>query len=253
MADLSTPPLVFDVLSAPITVLVGHFGAGKTEIAVNLALGWRERGEAVSIVDLDLVKPYFRTRLLREEFAARGIDLVVPPDDRLYADLPILVPEVRGAVGRAAAGGRRVIMDVGGADVGARVLGAVGGLTDSRLADVLFIVNGNRPFAETAADVIRVVREVEAASRLSVTGLVANTHLMDETTPAVVEAGLALAEEVGAELGVPVRFWVALDRLVGDADASPDGRGLPVLAVKRRITPPLEWRARGAHRRTAVV
>lgn len=253
MADSREQPSVFDVLSAPVTVLVGHFGAGKTELAVNLAIGWRERGEAVSIVDLDLVKPYFRTRLLREEFAALGIDLVVPTDDRLYADLPILVPQVRGSVGLAAAGKRRVIMDVGGADVGARVLGAVAGLQDPRVADVLFVVNGNRPFAETPADVIRMLREVEAASRLTVTGLVANTHLMEETTPDVVEAGVVLAEHVSRDTGVPIRFRAVLGRvLAASGPGGPDG-SVPVLGVTRRITPPLEWRAPGSRRRTAVV
>lgn len=253
MTDPHGFPTAFDVLSSPVTVLVGHFGAGKTEIAVNLALGWRARGERVSIVDLDLVKPYFRTRLLREEFAALGIDLVVPGNDRLYADLPILVPEVRGAVGRAAAGERRVILDVGGADVGARVLGAVAGLSDPRIAEVLFVVNGNRPFAETPADVVRMLRDVEAASRLKVTGLVANTHLMEETTRELAESGFGLADDVGRDTGLPVRFRAILGRvLTGDgADRLRDS--IPVLSVTRRITPPLEWRAPGARRRTAVV
>lgn len=253
MAESSSLPTAFDVISAPIVVLVGHFGAGKTEIAVNLALGWRQRGEAVTIVDLDLVKPYFRTRLLREEFEAEGIGLVVPSGDRVYADLPILVPEVRGAVGRAAAGGQRVILDVGGADQGARVLGAVAGLSDPRLTEVLFVVNGNRPFAETPADVGRMLRDIETASKLKVTGLVSNTHLMDETTPDVVESGLSLAEAVGLAHQLPVRFWAALDEVRRRADSGLDGHGLPVLSLVRKITPPLEWRAPGARRRTAVV
>jgi hypothetical protein len=236
-----------------VTILVGHFGAGKTEIAVNLALDWRARGEQVSIVDLDLVKPYFRTRLLRDEFAALGIELVVPGDDRLYADLPILVPEVRGSVGRAIAGERRVILDVGGADVGARVLGAVAGLADPRVADVLFVVNGNRPFAETRSDVIRMLRDVEAASRLKVTGLVANTHLMEETTREIVESGFSLADDVGRETGLPVRFRAVLGRVLAGDGAARFRDAIPVLSITRRITPPLEWRPPGARRRTAVV
>lgn len=253
MSELPALLTAFDVLPAPVVVLVGHFGAGKTEIAVNLALGWRERGEEVTIVDLDLVKPYFRTRLLREEFAARGIHLVVPGDDRIASDLPILVPEVRGSVGRAAAGGRRVIIDVGGADVGARVLGAVGGLNDPRLADVLFVVNGNRPFAETPEEVIRVLREVQVASRLTVTGLVSNTHLMEESTPEVVHAGLALTDQVSRDTGLPIRFRAVLDRVLAECGADGDLGELPLLSVARRITPPLECRPPGSRRRTAVV
>jgi len=77
-------PTALETLTAPVTVLVGHFGAGKSEIAVNLAFGWRERGEAVAVVDLDVVKPYFRSRLLRDEMQARGITLVAPQGDRFY-------------------------------------------------------------------------------------------------------------------------------------------------------------------------
>ena len=147
-------PTALDTLTAPVTVLVGHFGAGKSEIAVNLAFGWRERGDTVAVVDLDVVKPYFRSRLVRDEMQARGITLVVPQDDRFYADLPIVVPEVRGAIGRAMAGQGRAILDVGGADVGSRVLGSIPGLDDPALADIVFVVNGNRPFAETPDAVI---------------------------------------------------------------------------------------------------
>jgi hypothetical protein len=242
----------YEVLTAPVTVLVGHFGAGKSEIAVNLAFGWQARGQQVSVIDLDLVKPYFRSRLLREDMQARGIALVVPENDRFYADLPILVPEARGAVGQAVATHRRIIMDVGGSDVGARVLGALPGLSDPALTDVLFVVNGNRPFAESPAAVIAMLRDIERVSRLRVTGLVANTHLMEESTPAIVAAGLSLADEVSAETGIPVRFAAMLDRLC-DGVASLNHRGLPRLPLTRLITPPLELRPHGSRRRSSVV
>lgn len=246
------PTTAYDTLTAPVTVLVGHFGAGKSEIAVNLAFGWRARGEQVSVIDLDLVKPYFRSRLLRDDMEAQGITLVVPENDRFYADLPILVPEARGAVGQALATRRRIIMDVGGSDVGARVLGALPGLSDPALTDVLFVVNGNRPFAETPAAVITMLREIERVSRLRPTGLVANTHLMDETTPETVAAGLALADEVSRETGIPLRFGAALARLTSDP-APLNHRGLPWLPLTRLITPPLELRPHGMRRRSSVV
>jgi hypothetical protein len=242
----------YEVLTAPVTVLVGHFGAGKSEIAVNLAFGWRSRGQQVSVIDLDLVKPYFRSRLLRDDMQAQGITLVVPENDRFYADLPILVPEARGAVGQAIASHRRIIMDVGGSDVGARVLGALPGLSDPALTDVLFVVNGNRPFAETPAAVISMLRDIERVSRLRATGLVANTHLMEETTPETVAAGLALADEVSTQTGIPVRFAAILDRLRDDA-AGLNHRGLPWLPLTRLITPPLEIRPHGQRRRSSVV
>ncbi|HPS79028.1 MAG TPA: hypothetical protein PLS53_12795, partial [Thermoanaerobaculaceae bacterium] len=93
-----------DLLKAPVTVLVGHFGAGKTEIAINLAVAFKQRGEAVSLADLDLVKPYFRSRLARHELGLMGVGVVVPDGDMVYADLPILVPQVKGLIARAGAG-----------------------------------------------------------------------------------------------------------------------------------------------------
>jgi hypothetical protein len=243
-------PTAFDVLSAPVTVLVGHFGAGKSELAVNLAFGWRDRGEAVAVVDLDVVKPYFRSRLLRDEMDARGITLVAPQDDRFYADLPIIVPEVRGAVGRAMAGRGRAILDVGGADVGARVLGSMAGLDDPALTDVIFVVNGNRPFAESPDAVIAMLREIERASKLKVTGLAANTHLINETTDETVVEGIALADAVSRATGLPVRFWAMLARLADNPAAfSP----LPWLPLTRQITTPLETPPHGLRRRSSIV
>jgi hypothetical protein len=246
-------PTAFDVLTAPVTVLVGHFGSGKTEIAVNLAFGWRDRGDVVSVVDLDVVKPYFRVRLLREEMAARGIRLVVPQDDRFYADLPIVVPEVRGVVGQAVAGHGRAVVDAGGADVGSRVLGSIPGFDNPAVTDILFVVNGNRPFAESPEAVIAMLREVERASKLRVTGLVANTHLMQETTRDTVEAGLDLAHTVARETGLPVRFWAMLARLAETGAGPTNHHGLPWLPLTRQITTPLEVRPHGLRRRSSVV
>ncbi len=243
--------LPVDVVEARALVLVGHFGSGQTEIAVNLAYRLRERGEAVTLVDLDVVKPYFRSRGLIEELEASGIGLVAPRDEFSHADLPMVVPEVRGAVGRAAAGLQHVIIDVGGADVGARVLGSIPGLTDPTMTDVLFVVNGNRPFAETTEAVVAMLREIERVSRLQVRGLVANTHLMDETTARIVCDGIDLAASVGRATGLPVRFCAVRAALVDAVRAQvPD---LPLLAVERHIMPPLDGRRPGARRRSSIL
>jgi hypothetical protein len=253
MTNCAARATALDALKAPVTVLVGHFGAGKTELAVNLALGFAERGDKVSLVDADLVKPYFRSRLLRDELAEHGVELVAPHGDQFYADLPILVPEFAGAVGQAEAGLRRVVVDAGGADVGARVLGAVGGLRNPALTDVLFVVNGNRPFAEDVPSIVKMLREVEQASKLRVNGLVANTHLMHETTPEVLAVGLELADAVSRELNLPVRFWAATEEMAVDTWRGVDGRNWPWLPLNRRITPPIDRQPPGGRRRSSVL
>jgi hypothetical protein len=240
-----------EILTRRVVILVGHFGAGKTEIAANLAFGARGRGETVSLVDLDVVKPYLRLRLLIDDLQARGIELVAPRGERFYADLPIVVPEVRAAVGHAAAGLRRVIVDVGGAEVGSRVLGTIPGLDDPALTDVLFIVNGRRPFAETPEAVVRMIGEVERASKLRVSGLVANTHLIDETTLDIVRQGLDLTRAVAVNTRLPIRFCAVRASLAAACRA--DDHGLPVLSIERHIMPPLDLRRPGSHRRSGIV
>src|SRR5512146_3194654 len=136
MVPTSGDDLLAGLPNVRTVILVGHFGSGKTEIAVNLAYRFRKNGEEVTLVDLDVVKPYFRSRGLIEDLEAAGVHLVAPWDEFAHAALPMVVPEVRGAVGQAAAGLRRLIMDVGGADVGARVLGSIPGLADPSTTDV---------------------------------------------------------------------------------------------------------------------
>jgi hypothetical protein len=252
MVDVSRPrTTAFDILTTPITLLVGHFGAGKSEIAINLAFGWRERGWDVTLIDLDVVKPYFRSRLAREEMDAQGIHVILPEGDQVFADLPIVVPQARAGASLAAQGGRKIVFDAGGADVGARVLGSVVGLSDPSTTDVLFVVNGNRPFAETPSDIIRMLRDVETAARVPVTGLVANTHLIDETTPDIISTGVELASEVSRQTGLPLRFVAATANLV--LPTSGLWQDLPVLPLTRYITPPIGWRTGGARRRSSLI
>ena len=243
-----------DVLTRPVSILVGHFGSGKTEIAVNLAFGLRNRGAEVTLVDLDLVKPYFRCRLVKDDLEARGIRLVAPAGAHFYADLPILVPEARTAAGDGACQGRRLIFDVGGSDLGARALGSLSGLLDRTTTDLLFVVNVNRPFAEDVGSLAGTLDDVQAAARLPVTGLVANTHLLQETTRETVLEGIRAARALQAATGIPVRFCAMLPDLAR-ALGGTEGRaeGLPILAMERHIVAPFALRPRGARRRSAVV
>ena len=185
-----------------VTVITGHFGSGKTEIAVNGALDLAAKGADVAIVDLDVVKPYFRTRSAREWLARAGVRLVAPEGENIHADLPIVVPEVRAILGDPSA---RVVVDAGGDDTGARVLGSLADvLPRGPDTEHLLVLNFRRPFTEGPDQAVAAAREIQAAARLPFTGIVSNTHLMGETTPEVVEAGYSMAEETGRALGLPV-------------------------------------------------
>ena len=243
-----------DALTRPVAILVGHFGSGKTEIAVNLAFGLRNRGVQVTLVDLDLVKPYLRCRLAKDDLELRGVRLVAPTGDRFYADLPILVPEARTAVRDGNGLPGRLIFDVGGDDLGARVLGSLSGLLDRRTTELLFVVNANRPFAEDLPSLRRMLHKVQAAARLSVTALVANTHLMDETTPDTVREGIRAARDLEAATGIPLRFC-AMQRHLAEAFGGPREtvEHVPILAMERHIVAPFAPNPPGARRRSSVV
>jgi hypothetical protein len=244
---------VYDALRRPLIVLVGHAGSGKTEIALNLAFGFRECDLDVTVVDLDLVKPFFRCRMAREELGARGIRLVAPDGDRFHADLPILVPEARTAAHAGAASGCRVIFDVGGDRLGARVLGSLAGLMDPSRTDLLFVINARRPFAEDVHALGGVLTGVEAAARMRVNGLVANTHLLEHTEPETVREGIRAARALEAATGIPLRFCAVAETVTpafGEAGARAEG--VAILPLTRHILPPFQLRAHGARLRSTV-
>ncbi len=251
-----------DALERPLIILCGHFGSGKSELAVNLAFGLRARGRKVLLGDLDLVKPYFRCRLVREDLEAEGIRLIAPEGEQLFADLPILLPTIVGAAQRAGGSGPdspppveeglSTILDVGGDDTGARVLGSLAGRVDPARTDLLFVVNTNRPFAESEQAILAMLREVEAASRMKVTGLVANTHLMDETSLEDVRTGLEVTRALSASLGVPVRFCAVGAAVLAAGSDELASLDAPLLVIERHILPPHVRRRPGSRRSLAV-
>src|SRR5208337_1371641 len=101
------------MLRLPITILVGHFGSGKSELAVNFAYAAKKQGLDVTLCDVDVVKPYFRSRLVKADLLQAGIHFVAPEGEQFYADLPIVIPAVRGAIQQALAGRTHTLLDVG--------------------------------------------------------------------------------------------------------------------------------------------
>ncbi|OGQ87425.1 MAG: hypothetical protein A2289_15235 [Deltaproteobacteria bacterium RIFOXYA12_FULL_58_15] len=217
------------------TVFVGNFGSGKTETALNYAIALANSGDEVKLLDLDIVNPYFRSREARAFAASRGVEVIAPIDEYELADLPILLRQVKGAIGDQTG---RLVVDVGGDDLGARVLGGFSGsLTD---AAVLQVVNERRPFTDSVAGARRMYDELQAASHLEITGLVANTHLMHETTIKVVRQGLRMVEKLSVEVGVAVEFVAIEQTLLESFGNKEEKLGYPVLAIERLMTAPWE-------------
>jgi hypothetical protein len=221
-------------------VLVGDYGSGKTEVAVNLSLRLVAElpQRSLAIADLDLVNPYFRCREAHEPLEQAGIRVVMPGDGHQFADLPILLPQVKGLLQDPNVLG---VLDVGGDEVGSRVLAGLAPHFDPARHAFWFVVNGRRPFCDTVEGCLAALRRIERASGWKVNGLVSNTHLMEETTPELVEEGLELARAVGAELAVPVAFVAVMNEVADQLDV--ERLGCPLLRMRRIMVPP--WLRRG--------
>lgn len=220
-----------------VTVFYGLYGSGKTEISINYAVKLARQGKAVTIVDLDAVTPYFRVRDVRDRLIQEGIVVVAPKESIRHADLPVLPEGVRTVLQQ---GPGEVVVDVGGDPTGARVLG---GLEDalSRDAKGLFVVNSSRPFTRTVEDAKKAVANIAASAGLRPSGLVANTHMTDQTTVEHVVQGVQFARELGRQIGLPVVFCAApADLKSKEEEIAGRTEGLPVLWLERFLKKPWE-------------
>ena len=201
-----------------IILFAGHYGSGKTNIAINCAKALRRAGEKVTIADLDIVNPYFRTKDSAADLQAEGIDLVVSDFANSNVDFPALPKEIYALVAPIEQSEQsnsrtipRVVMDIGGDDRGALALGRyVPDIRKEGDYEMLAVVNAARPLTRTPADAVEVLREIEAASQLPFTGIVNNTNLGPQTTAADVLGSVPYADKVAALMHLPVRFTCAV-------------------------------------------
>ena len=216
-----------------IVVIVGNYGSGKSEVAVNLALHHRRLGRAVRIADLDLVNPYFRSREAERQMTALGIEVVLPPREYVRSELPVLTPLAGGLIRRP---GDLAILDVGGDNVGAMVLAALGDAFAGRSCRVLQVVNPFRPETAAPAGCERIRRSIEAAAGLSVTDWAGNANLIDETVPGTIADGYAFMTALASASGLPLAFITVPEPLLPRVDVR--AFGCPVLGIRRQLVPP---------------
>ena len=194
-----------------ITLLSGHYGSGKTNIAVNLARWLRASNENVAIADIDIVNPYFRTKDSQAELEKAGIRLISSPYAGSNVDLPALPDEVYSITDDRSV---TAVVDVGGDDRGALALGR---WRDAILQEgdyeMLFVINRFRPLTATPEDAVEVMREIEIASGIPFTAVVNNSNLGDETTARdVLESG-AYAANVCAISALPLKMTTVREEL----------------------------------------
>ena len=194
-----------------LTILCGHYGTGKTNVAVNLALSMAGQGQPVTVADLDIVNPYFRTLDSTAAFDAAGIRLICSRFANSNVDIPSLPPDLYAITDDKS---HRVVIDVGGDDSGAMVLGR---LAPAILAEdsyeMLLVVNRYRPLTPDIPSTVEVMGEIEAAAGLRFTGIVNNSNLGVETTAADLLASVDYAAGVAAAAGLPLVATTVEQRL----------------------------------------
>lgn len=211
-----------------IHILTGPFGSGKTELAINLALHLKNAEEDVSLVDLDVITPYFRIRDVADFLSEKGIDVVTVKRELRHVDLPILPQRLVELFTQRE---RHVVVDLGGDDDGARVISSLKPLLDGCQVRAYFVVNVFRPFNETVEEICQNIGRLSSRSRLRFNALVNNANLGDQSTEEIVALGERMVSEVSKVTELPVQWTVLSEELAERLNFS--AFKYPVFVIKR--------------------
>ena len=218
---------------ARILVLVGNYGSGKTEISLNLALKLARRGEKVTLVDLDIVNPYFRSSERTDLLEKEGVKVYAPSFAMSTVDVPSLPADIQAVFADKS---RRVIFDVGGDDTGAAALGQYKPYFDQDDVEVLFVVNAFRPLSGDADSVCDLMLRVAGRSRLSPTAVINNANVAWETEESDLVRGEELLHEVSTRMNLPIGYLCAKQDIL---DKLPDHLSGERIAIDILMRP--EW------------
>lgn len=181
-------------------VICGHYGCGKTNVAVSLALLLKQSRKRVSLIDFDIVNPYFRSADNQALLEAHGVDAVLPPYANSNVDLPTLPAQTAAVFAPDVS----AVFDVGGDDAGATALRTLRAPIEQKGYELYCVINARRPAVETPQDAAAMVRDIERAAGLRATGIINNTNLGMETTPQILADSFGYAKETCALLDLPL-------------------------------------------------
>ena len=194
-----------------ITLFAGHYGSGKTNIAVNFALKLKDTGDTVKIVDLDIVNPYFRTKDSMDLLKKADIELISPSFANTNVDLPALPKEVYGVVGKR---DFKTIMDIGGDDRGAYALGRyTPSILEENDYEMIFVANFFRPLTRTPEEALEVMREIEYACKIPFTAIINNSNLGGDTTKEDIENTKEKVKKLSEISNLPVIYTTVANDL----------------------------------------
>ena len=222
-------------MAEALYIVIGAYGSGKSEYSIHLARSLKDQGKDVVLADMDVVNPYFRSRDVRDDFAALGIEVIAPDGEFKHADLPMISPRIKGAIENYS---RTVVLDVGGDPAGCRTLGRFVDAVKARGYEMHFVVNTRRPFTSNVEEVLTMQTMLEFSSKLKITHLICNSNLMQFTDTAVVEEGIAILKEVATQSDLIFEIYLALEEY---ANRVPDGlSGLKRVLMEYTLQKPWE-------------
>jgi DNA repair exonuclease SbcCD nuclease subunit len=220
-----------------INIFTGHFGSGKTEVSVNYAIKLIEKGKITAIVDFDIVNPYFRTADVKELLEKKGIWVVTSQYANTNVDVPALPPEINTIFEKKE---YTIVLDVGGDEIGARVLSRYREEILKDDYEIFFVVSARRPMTDTAEKIVEVISEIEYSSRLKITKLVNNTNLLDSTEIEDIVEGQRLVEEVSARLNIPIAFTSGFSEVMKEYEKGVAAHSTPLFMMDKLIKLPWE-------------
>ena len=194
-----------------ITLIAGHYGSGKTNIAVNLAFALKKENDNVAIADLDIVNPYFRTKDSEKELDAAGIKLICSPYANSNVDIPALPQEMYAITDDKSL---TAVVDIGGDDRGAYALGRYApAILEENNYEMLLVINSYRPLTRGVEDLLEIKEEIERAGKIPFTAIVNNSNLAEETTAQTVLDSLEYANEISRLCNLPIKMTTVSEKV----------------------------------------
>lgn len=221
--------------NAPVTVIVGAYGSGKSEVSVNLALAKAGSG-MLYLADLDIINPFYRSADTADLLKQRGVTLI----SSIYAGTNVDVPAVPGEVNRLFADRKALsILDIGGEDLGARIVGSLKPQLETVEHQIMMVINPFRPFTDTALKIAEAARSLEEACKLKIDGIIYNPNLLDYSTSDLVDEGWNVVSEASELIDIPIRLITVMENIV-DPSWTFSQSNIPILKMEKTIYYPTD-------------